>query len=82
MHVLERRLRRLEERLLPPPETQESRCLHEIVLDIRRRRAARLGLPEPEDVLAPAFRPGMSLGEMILAARKRRPLPEAAGARV
>jgi hypothetical protein len=28
-----------------------------------------------------AFRPGMSLSEMILAARKRRPLPEAAGTR-
>src|ERR1022692_984428 len=67
MRVLERRLRRLEEGLLPPPETAESRRLHEIVLGIRRARAARLGLPEPEDVPAPAFRPGMSLAEMILA---------------
>src|ERR1017187_7186284 len=59
MRVLERRLRRFEEGLLPPPETAESRRLHEIVLGIRRARAARLGLPEPEDVPAPAFRPGM-----------------------
>jgi hypothetical protein len=72
MRVLERRLRRLEEGLLPPVETEESRRLHEVVQDIRRRRAARLGLPEPEDVPAPAFRPGMSLAEMILAARERR----------
>ena len=72
MRVLERRLRRLELGLLPPVETEESRRLHEIVLDIRRRRAARLGLPEPEDVPEPAFPPGMSVGEMILASRKRR----------
>ena len=45
MRVLERRLRRLEVGPLPPPETAESRRVHEIVLDIRRRRAARLGLP-------------------------------------
>src|ERR1022692_329744 len=67
MRVLERRLRRFEEGLLPPPETAESRRLHEIVLGIRRARAARLGLPEPEDVPAPAFRPGMSLASMISA---------------
>ena len=78
MRVLERRLRRFEEGLLPPPETAESRRLHEIVLGIRRARAARLGLPEPEDVPAPAFRPGMSLAEMILAARERRTPAEAA----
>jgi len=78
MRVRERRLRRLEVGLLPPPETAESRRLHEIVLDIRRRRAARLGLPEPEDVPAPASRPGMSLAEQIIAARVRRPLMEAA----
>ena len=78
MRVLERRLRRLEEGLLPPPETEESRQLHEIVLDIQRRRAARLGLPEPEDVPTPAFRPGMSLAEMILAARERTTPAEAA----
>jgi hypothetical protein len=79
MRVLERLLRRLEEELLPPSETAEDRRLHEIVLDIRRRRAARHGLPASEDVPAPAFRPGMSLAEMIIAARVRRPLPEAAG---
>jgi hypothetical protein len=79
MRVLEKRLRRLEIGLLPPPETAESRRVHEIVLDIRRRRAARLGLSEPEDVPAPVFRQGMSLGEMIIAARVRRPSPEAAG---
>ena len=78
MRVLERRLRRFEEGLLPPPETAESRRLHEIVLGIRRARAARLGLPEPEDVPAPAFRPGMSLAEIILAARERRTPAEAA----
>jgi hypothetical protein len=53
MWVLEKRLRRLEAGLLPPPETAESRRLHQIVLDIRRRRAARLGLPEPENVAEP-----------------------------
>lgn len=74
MRVLEKRLRRLQVGLLPPPETAESRRLHEIILEARRRRAARLGLPMPEDVPTPSFRPGMSLGEMILAARKRRPL--------
>jgi hypothetical protein len=82
MRVLERRLRRLEAGLLPPPETAESRDLHERILEIRRRRAAlaaQLGLPEPEDVPAPAFRPGMSLAEKIIAARVPRPLPEAAG---
>ena len=73
MRALDKRLRRLELSLLPPPETAESRRLHEIVLDIRRRRAARLGLPEPKDVPAPAFGPGMSLGDMIRAARKRIP---------
>jgi hypothetical protein len=75
--VLEKRLRRLEEGLLPPPETEESRRLREVALDIRRRRAARLGIPVEEDGPDPEFRPGMSLGEMILAARERRPRPEA-----
>jgi hypothetical protein len=77
MRVLEKRLRRLEVGLLPPAEMAESRRLHEIVLDMRRRRAARLGLPEPLDVPAPAFPPGMSLAEMIIAARVRRPLTAA-----
>jgi hypothetical protein len=44
---------------------------HELVRNIRRRRAARLGLPEPEDVPVPAFPPGMSLGEMTIASRVR-----------
>jgi hypothetical protein len=47
MRVLDKRLRRLEVRLLPPAETDESRRMHEVVMDIRRRRAARLGLPVP-----------------------------------
>jgi hypothetical protein len=42
MRVLERRLRRLEEGLLSPPETADSRRLREIVLDIGV--AARQGL--------------------------------------
>jgi hypothetical protein len=78
MRVLEKRLRKLEVGLLPPPETPESRRIHDIVLDIRRRRAARLGLPEPKDVPAPAFPSGMSLADMIRATRKRTPLTEAA----
>ena len=60
MRVLEKRLRRLEEGLLPSAETVESRDLHERVLAILRRRAA-LGRPEPENVPAPVSRPGMSL---------------------
>jgi hypothetical protein len=56
MRMPERRLRRLEVGLWPPPETAESRRLHQVVLDIRRRRAARLGLPEPERVPARASR--------------------------
>jgi hypothetical protein len=84
MRVLERRLRKLEEGLLPPPETAESRRMHEIVMGIRRARAARLGLPEPEDVPDPPdpdYRPGMSLAEMIRAGvqcmRERRAAEEA-----
>ena len=78
MRALERRLRRLEEGLLPPQETEESRRLHEILMDIRRRRAARLGLPEPKDVPDPEYRPGMSLADAIGAARQRRYPAEAA----
>jgi len=63
------RLRRLETRLLPPPETAESRELREIIAEAGRR-AARLGLPEPEDEPEPAYPPGMSLAEtMRVAAR-------------
>ena len=72
MRVLERRLHKLEVGLLPAAESPESRCLYEIVLDIRRRRADRLALPEPEDVPEPAYRPDMSIAELITAARQRR----------
>ena len=82
MRVLERRLRRLEVGLLPPPETAESRRLHEVVLDIRRRRAARLGLPEPEDVPGPDFPPGLSLGEIVNYAWRRHREAESARASV
>jgi hypothetical protein len=81
MRVLERRLRRLEEGLLPSPETAESRRLHEVVLGIRRARAARLGIPEPEDDPEPVYRPGMSIGDTIRAGvqrmRERRAAEEA-----
>ena len=44
MRVLDRRLRRLEEGLLPPPETAESRRVGGIAFAIRRARArASLG---------------------------------------
>ena len=71
MRMLQRRLRRLEEGLLHPAETAESRRVQELVMDIRRRRAARLGRPEPEDVPVPAYWSGMSLGEIIRAGRER-----------
>jgi hypothetical protein len=71
MRVLERRLRRLEEGLLPPVGTAESRRVHQLALEVQRSRAARLGLPVPYDVPAVAFRPGMSLAEMIVASRER-----------
>ncbi len=67
--VLERRLRRPEGGLLPPPETADLRQMHEVVMDIRRRRAKGLGLPEPEDAPATAYRPGMGLAEIIRASR-------------
>ncbi len=69
MRVLERRRRRLEEGLLPPRDTAESRRMHEIVMDIRRARAARLGLPE--DAPEVDLRPGMSLAEIIRAGVQR-----------
>jgi hypothetical protein len=78
MRALERRLRRLEVGLLPPAETAESRRLHEIVQDIRRRRAARLGLPEPEDLPERVCTPGMSLADAIRAGRQRTPERRAA----
>ena len=70
MKSVSKRLRRREVGLLPPAETEESRRLHEVVLDIRRRRAARLGVPVQDDVPEPGWR-GMSLAETILVARRR-----------
>jgi len=70
--------------LLPPAEMAESRRLHEIVLDTRRRRAARLGLPKPEDDQEPVYQPGMSIGDTIRAGVQRmreRWAAEEAGAR-
>jgi hypothetical protein len=80
MKSVSKRLRRLEEGLLPPAETAESRELREIVLDIRRRRAARLGTPV-EDLPERTHRPVRSIAEGILASRQRRTLVEAEGAR-
>jgi len=77
MRVLEKRLRRLEVGLLPPPETDDSRCFHEAVREILRRRAERLGLSEPENIPARSFPPGMSIAEKIIASQVRRPLTEA-----
>ena len=79
MRVLEKRLRRLEVGLLPPPETAESRRIHKIALDIQRRRAAGLGLPGPEDVPEPALRPGMSLAETIIARARKQGLTGGGG---
>lgn len=74
MRVLERRLRRLEVGLLPPPETAD------VYSDVACR-AAKLGLPEPEDDPEPIYRPGMSIGETIRASvqrmRERRAAEEA-----
>ena len=80
MNGLERRLRKLEVGLLPTPETAESRRLRELILEARRRRAAREGLPMPESVLVPAFPSGMSIGETIRACAQRRRAAEEAGA--
>jgi hypothetical protein len=77
MKSIDRRLRRLEVGLLPPPETDDSRCFHEAVQEILRRRAERLGLSEPENIPARSFRPEMSIAEKIIASQLRRPLTEA-----
>ena len=70
MRMLEKRLRRLEEGMLPPAETAASRRLYEMVLHIRRCRTARLGLSVPEDHHEPGWG-GMSLGDIIQAGRQR-----------
>ena len=81
MRAVVRRLRRLEEGLLAPVETEALRRDHEIVLDIRRRRAERLGLPAPDDIPEPVYRRGMSIAEIILASREQwRSRREAEGA--
>jgi hypothetical protein len=49
MKVIEKRLRWLERGLLLPVETEASRRAYDLVLEIRRRRAKRLGLPVPDD---------------------------------
>ena len=72
MRALKRRLRKLEEGMLPAPETAESRRVLDAVVDIQHRRAARLGLPAPEDDPEPVYRPGMSVGDAIRAERGMR----------
>ena len=74
MRVLERRLRRLEQGLLALAETAASRRDHEAALEIRRRRAARLGQPVPEDIPKLPYNDEMSIAERIRAARKQSPL--------
>jgi len=69
--MLERRLRKLEERMFPPAENAEWRTLLDESLDAERRRSARLGLPSPDEDLASVCRPGMSIGETIQACVQR-----------
>ncbi len=71
MKAITRRVRRLEQRLLAPVETEASRRAREMVLDIRRHRAERLGLPVPDDVPEPAYRHGMSIGDTLRAEHQR-----------
>ena len=71
MKTISRRVWRLEQGLLPPVETEALRRTREIVLEIRRRRAERLGLPAPDDVLEPAYRHGMSIGEAMRVEHQR-----------
>jgi len=84
MRGLEKRLRKLEEGMLPPAEDAESRRVLDAVLDTERRRAARLGLSPPDDDPEPVYRPGMSIGDAIRAEVQRlreRWAAEDAGAR-
>jgi len=71
MRVLERRLRKLEQGMLPAAENAESRRVLDAVLDMQRRRAASLGLPAPEEDLESVYRPGMSIGDTIRAHLQR-----------
>jgi hypothetical protein len=71
MRALERRLRKLEEGILPPAENAESRRVLDAVLESQRRRAAILGLPATEDDPEPVYRPGMSVGDAIRAGVQR-----------
>ena len=44
MRVLEKRLRRLEEELLPPAQTEASRLYCDAMLEVARNRARQRGL--------------------------------------
>jgi hypothetical protein len=77
MRVIERRLRRLEDRLAPRPDPELERIVEQ-VRERRRRRLEAEGLPyeEPEPT---NFPPGLSLPETLAFAvreRRRRRLAE------
>ena len=74
MNAITRRIRRLEEKLAPPAATAESKRIHDIILGIQRRRAARLGLPIPEEVPLPAreYPPGTTIAGILRARFARR----------
>jgi hypothetical protein len=84
MRALVRRLRRIEEALLPPPETEASRLYYETMLAISRNRARMRGEPLPDEVPGLEWTQQMStLGEIIRASRERwrsRSATEEAGA--
>jgi len=72
MRALDKRLRKLEVGLLPPGQTESSRMYCEVMLEVSRNRARRLGLPMPDSV------PGLewthqinSLAEIILRSQGR-----------
>jgi hypothetical protein len=70
MRALERRLRRLEEGLLPPAETWASRVYYDSVLAIARNRARMQGDPLPDEVPGLEWTRQMSsLAEIVLASR-------------
>ena len=66
MRAIARRLRRLEERLGPPPETWETRHL-QARLEAARRRC---GLPAPSPERLAALR-GMSIVDILKSHRQR-----------